>query len=134
MSPSRRYTKTHEWIAIEEGRMEGAVGITDFAQKEVTDVVFVELPKMGKKIPRGGEIAIIESVKAAFSIYAPAGGEVVAVNHSLDGDPGLLNRDPYGHGWICQIRVNDPSELESLMDDKTYEAFLADGGGVPGHG
>ncbi len=114
--------------------MEGAVGITDFAQKEVTDVVFVELPKMGKKIPRGGEIAIIESVKAAFSIYAPAGGEVVAVNHSLDGDPGLLNRDPYGHGWICQIRVNDPSELESLMDDKTYEAFLADGGGVPGHG
>lgn len=134
MSSSRLYTKTHEWIAFDEGRSEGAVGITDFAQKEVTDVVFVELPKIGKKAPRGGEIAIIESVKAAFSIYAPAGGEVVSVNNALDGDPGLLNRDPYGNGWICRMRVENLSELKDLMDEKAYEAFLADGGGLPGHG
>jgi glycine cleavage system H protein len=134
VSSSRLYTKTHEWIAFDEGRSEGAVGITDFAQKEVTDVVFVELPKIGKKAPRGGEIAIIESVKAAFSIYAPAGGEVVSVNNALDGDPGLLNRDPYGNGWICRMRVENLSELKDLMDEKAYEAFLADGGGLPGHG
>lgn len=134
MSSSRLYTKTHEWISVDEGRSEGTVGITDFAQKEVTDVVFVELPKIGKKAPRGGEVAIIESVKAAFSIYAPAGGEVVAVNNALDGDPGLLNRDPYGNGWICRMRVENLSEIKDLMDEKAYEAFLADGGGLPGHG
>ncbi len=134
MSPARRYTKTHEWLVQSENSEYWTVGISDFAQQEVTDVVFVELPKIGKQVPRGGEVAIIESVKAAFSIYAPIGGSVVGVNHALDSDPGLLNRDPYGQGWIFRIQPTDLSELEQLMDEHAYEQFLSEGGGHPAHG
>ncbi|MHB8422021.1 MAG: glycine cleavage system protein GcvH [Leptospirales bacterium] len=134
MGSARRYTKTHEWLAQSEDKESWNVGISDFAQQEVTDVVFVELPKVGRQVPRGGEAAIIESVKAAFSIYAPVSGTIAAVNHSLDGDPGLLNRDPYGEGWIFRIRPGDPAELDALMDDLAYEQFLSEGGGHPGHG
>jgi glycine cleavage system H protein len=105
------------------------VGITDFAQKEITDVVFVELPKLGKKVPQGGETAIIESVKAAFSIYAPMGGEIVAVNSAIEGDPALVNRDPYRAGWLFEIKVEVPSEWNGLLDDKGYQTLLASGTG-----
>lgn len=134
MLPARRYTQTHEWLVQSEDKESWNVGISDFAQQEVTDVVFVELPKIGRQVPRGGEAAIIESVKAAFSIYSPVSGTIVAVNHSLDGDPGLLNRDPYGEGWIFRVRPGDPAELDALMDERAYEKFLSEGGGHPGHG
>jgi glycine cleavage system H protein len=130
----KRYTQTHEWIGLNDDGTEGTVGITDFAQKEVTDVVFVELPKIGKKVPRGGETAIIESVKAAFSIYAPMGGEVIAGNQELDSNPALLNQDPLGRGWIFRLKLDNPGEYSSLMDEKAYNAYLSDGGGQPGHG
>ncbi len=134
MPPARRYTKTHEWLVQSESPEAWNVGISDFAQQEVTDVVFVELPKVGRQVPRGGEAAIIESVKAAFSIYSPVGGTILAVNHALDGDPGLLNRDPYGQGWIFRIQPSDLSELDQLMDEHAYEQFLSEGGGHPEHG
>ena len=134
MTEARRYTKTHEWIAPADAQGEWNVGITDFAQKEVTDVVFVELPKAGRSVPRGGEAAIIESVKAAFSIYAPVSGTIVAVNQDLDSDPGLLNRDPYGKGWIFRFKSVSPEEVHALMDEESYTRFLKDGGGHPEHG
>ena len=105
------------------------VGITDFAQKEITDVVFVELPKIGKKVEKGGEVAIIESVKAAFSIYAPLGGEVVSVNEKIESNPGLVNEDPYGEGWLFELKVVDPSQLETLPDEAAYQKLIVAGGG-----
>ncbi len=134
MTETRRYTRTHEWIAPANVQGEWNVGITDFAQKEVTDVVFVELPKVGRSVPRGGEAAIIESVKAAFSIYTPASGTIVAVNQDLESDPGLLNRDPYGRGWIFRFKATAPDEIGDLMDEGAYAKFLNDGGGHPEHG
>lgn len=129
MSSERRYTPTHEWIASagQEGRMK--VGITDFAQKEITDVVFVELPKIGKKVEKGGEVAIIESVKAAFSIYAPLGGEVVAVNEKIENAPGLVNEDPYGEGWLFELKVSDPQLFGTLPDEAAYQKLIVTGGG-----
>jgi glycine cleavage system H protein len=103
------------------------VGITEFAQKEITDVVFVELPKIGKKVPQGAEVAIIESVKAAFSIYAPMGGEVVAVNGSIESNPALVNADPYGAGWLFELRIDNAAEWDSLLDEKGYQALLSSG-------
>ncbi len=130
----KRYTPTHEWVELNQERSEGTVGITDFAQQEVTDVVFVELPKVGKSVPRGGEAAIIESVKAAFSIYAPMGGVIISVNQALDGNPGLLNQDPTGQGWIFRLKVTHPEEFSDLMDEKAYQSYLSEGGGQPAHG
>ncbi|MCL5954276.1 MAG: glycine cleavage system protein GcvH [Nitrospirae bacterium] len=129
MSSERRYTTTHEWISPvgPEGRMR--VGITDFAQKEITDVVFVELPKIGKKVETGGEVAIIESVKAAFSIYAPLGGEVVSVNEKIENNPGLVNDDPYGEGWLFELKVFDPAQLSTLPDEAAYQKLIVSGGG-----
>ena len=129
MSSERRYTATHEWISPvgPEGRMR--VGITDFAQKEITDVVFVELPKIGKKVETGGEVAIIESVKAAFSIYAPLGGEVVSVNEKIENNPGLVNDDPYGEGWLFELKVFDPAQLSTLPDEAAYQKLIVSGGG-----
>ncbi|EQD24736.1 MAG: Glycine cleavage H-protein [Leptospirillum sp. Group IV 'UBA BS'] len=129
MSSERRYTPTHEWIQSFGDPSLMRVGITDFAQKEITDVVFVELPKIGKKIPQGAEVAIIESVKAAFSIYAPMGGEVVKVNSAIESDPALVNADPYGEGWLFEVRVDDPVQWNTLLDEKGYQALLAFGTG-----
>jgi len=103
------------------------VGITDFAQKEITDVVFVELPKIGKKFPQGAEAAIIESVKAAFSIYAPMSGQIVSVNNEIEGDPALVNRDPYGAGWLFEISVDRSEEWKGLLDETGYQALLKSG-------
>ena len=119
---NRRFTKSHEWIRP-EGKM-AYVGISDHAQKEVTDVVYVEVPKPGKILKAGDEATTIESVKAAFSIYAPVSGTLVKANPELEKDPGLINRSPYDQGWIFAIEMSDPSEMERLMSEEQYQEFL----------
>ena len=114
-----RFAKTHEWIAPD-----GTVGISDHAQKEVTDVVFVELPSAGKAAEKEGELATIESVKAAFPIYAPVAGKVAAVNGKISKNPELVNKSPYGEGWLFKIAVSDPKDLKSLMTHDQYQEFL----------
>jgi glycine cleavage system H protein len=117
-----RYTDQHEWVRL-EGDV-AVIGISDYAQGQLGDVVFVELPAPGKKVSRGGEAAVVESVKAASEVYAPVSGEVVAVNKSLTADPGLVNRAPTGDGWFLKIRVSDRSEIDKLMDAKAYAKFV----------
>jgi glycine cleavage system H protein len=122
MDPTdRRYTRDHEWIWIHGDT--GTVGITDFAQRELGDIVFVELPERGRRVQKTDVLGIIESVKAVSEVYAPASGVVVEVNASLEGAPETLNRDPYGEGWLCQLRLSDPSELDGLMDAGAYAEF-----------
>ncbi len=118
----RRYAKTHEWIRV-EGNL-GYVGISDHAQKEVTDVVYVEVPKTGKSVKAGDEATTLESVKAAFSIYAPVSGTLTKANAALEADPGLINKSPYEQGWIFAIERSNPNELEALMTEEQYETFL----------
>ncbi|MGO9005884.1 MAG: glycine cleavage system protein GcvH [Beijerinckiaceae bacterium] len=117
-----RYTKEHEYIRIEGDR--GTVGITDYAQGQLGDVVFVELPEIGKVLAKGAEAAVVESVKAASEIYAPVGGEVVEVNGELQDTPNRVNEDPYGSGWFLKIKLANPAELASLMDEAAYNEFL----------
>lgn len=117
-----RYTKDHEYIRVEGDR--GVVGITDYAQGQLGDVVYVELPEIGKTLTRGGEAAVVESVKAASEVYAPVSGEVVAINVDLEGAPGAINEDPAGRGWFIEIAISDPSELEGLMTEVQYAEFL----------
>lgn len=117
-----RYTKDHEWIRVEG--MEAVVGITDYAQSQLGDVVFVELPPLGKKLKAHDELAVVESVKAASEVYAPAGGEVIAVNEALSGDPAAINRAAQSEGWFVKLKLSDPGELAKLMDEAAYQAFL----------
>ena len=117
-----RYTKDHEYIRVEDGV--GVIGITDYAQGQLGDVVYVELPRTGKMLAKGDEAAVVESVKAAAEVYAPVGGEVVGVNADLDGDPALVNRDPEGKAWFLKIRIADKSEIGALMDAAAYKSFL----------
>jgi glycine cleavage system H protein len=116
-----RYRESHEWIDPQTG----AVGISDHAQHELTDVVFVELPKVGTKVVTGQQIAVVESVKAASDIYAPVSGEIIAINEALTNDPALLNTDPHVAGWIFKMKLTEPSELEALMDAAAYRAHIA---------
>jgi glycine cleavage system H protein len=117
-----RYTKDHEYIRV-DGDI-GTVGITNHAQSQLGDVVFVDLPSVGKKIAKGGEAAVVESVKAASEVYAPASGEIVAVNSALADAPGMVNEDSMEKGWFVKIKLSDPKELDALMDGPAYEAFL----------
>jgi glycine cleavage system H protein len=117
-----RYTKDHEYIRIEGDT--GVVGITDYAQQQLGDVVYVELPSVGKSVNKGDEAAVVESVKAASEVYAPVSGEVVAVNNELEGSPGTINEDASGRGWFMKIRLTDPSELDALMTEDQYQDFL----------
>ncbi len=117
-----RYTKDHEYIRIEGDT--GIVGITDFAQGQLGDVVFVELPSLGKTVAKGGEAAVVESVKAASEVYAPVSGEVVAVNNALEGAPGTVNEDPSGKGWFLKLKLSDAAELEGLMSEAEYQNYL----------
>ena len=117
-----RYTKDHEYIRVEGDT--GIVGITDYAQEQLGDVVFVELPEVGKTVAKGSEAAVVESVKAASEIYAPVSGEVVAVNSELEGAPGTVNEDPSGKGWFLKLKLEDPAELEELMTEQQYQEFL----------
>ena len=121
-----RYTKDHEWIHA-EGSV-ATIGITDYAQHELGDVVFVELPKPGAKLQAGKSFGTIESVKAVSEIYAPASGEVVEANVALNETPEKINSDPHGVAWLAKIRLADPAELNGLMDAAAYEAFIADKG------
>jgi glycine cleavage system H protein len=115
------YTEEHEWIRIEGDT--ATVGITDFAQGQLGDVVFVELPDAGRQVSKGGEAAVVESVKAASDVYAPVSGEVTEANQALSDDPSLVNTDPEGEGWFFRLRLSDASELDGLMDAEAYKAF-----------
>jgi glycine cleavage system H protein len=118
------YTKEHEWVRVEGDS--GTVGITDFAQGQLGDIVFVEVPEAGRQVDKGGEAAVVESVKAASDVYAPVSGEVIEGNSALADEPSLVNTDPEGEGWFFKLRLSDPSEVEGLMDAEGYRAFCAD--------
>ncbi|MGB6221113.1 glycine cleavage system protein GcvH [Haloferula sp.] len=117
-----RYASSHEWVRFEDGI--ATIGISDHAQEELTDVVFVELPEVGRQVDAGDPTAVVESVKAASDIYSPIAGEVVEVNETVEADPALVNTDPYGSGWIFKIQVKDESQLEKLMDAAAYSAMI----------
>lgn len=117
-----KFTKEHEWIRVDG--QEGTVGITDYAQSQLGDVVFVELPAPGRKVERGGEAAVVESVKAASEVYAPVSGEVIAVNQALADQPGLVNADAMGEGWFFKLRLADPGEVDRLLDAAAYQAYV----------
>ncbi len=119
-----RYTKEHEWIKL-EGAM-GTVGITDYAQHELGDVVFVELPKIGAKIAAGQSFGTVESVKAVSEIYSPVSGEVAEINTVLGNEPEKINQDPHGAAWLIKIKLANPSEVNSLMDAAAYQAYIAE--------
>ena len=118
-----RYTKEHEYIRV-EGET-GVVGITDYAQSQLGDVVFVELPIIGRSLAKGDEAAVVESVKAASEIYAPVSGEVAAINTDLEGTPAAVNEDAAGRGWFFKMKLKDPAELDSLMSEAEYADFVA---------
>lgn len=117
-----RYNASHEWVRLEGDVV--TVGITDHAQEELTDVVFVELPPVGKEVDAEDPIAVVESVKAASDIYAPISGEVVEANDEVEGDPALVNTDPYGSGWIFKLKVKDPAQVEAMLDAEGYRALF----------
>jgi glycine cleavage system H protein len=116
------YTKDHEWIKVEGKK--ATVGITDFAQKQLGDVVYVELPEVGKKLEFHQSIGVIESVKAVSDIYSPVSGEVIELNEKLDDSPELVNQDPHGKGWIIRVKIKDEAELQKLMSADEYEKFI----------
>lgn len=113
-----KYLESDEWVRVEDGV--AVVGITDFAQKELKDIVGVELPNTGENVSKGDTIATIESIKATAEVYAPVSGTIVEVNENLIDQPELINEDPYGEGWIVKIKMSNPSELETLLDYKSY--------------
>jgi len=118
-----KFTKDHEYIRLDGSA--GTVGITSYAQEQLGDIVFVELPMVGKKVKKGDEVAVVESVKAASEIYAPVSGTVTSVNEALTEDPGLVNQDPTGMGWMFTIDLDTPAELDGLLDDAAYAAHTA---------
>jgi glycine cleavage system H protein len=117
-----RFSKDHEYIIV-DGDV-GTVGISEHAQAQLGDVVFVELPSVGDKVAKGAQAAVVESVKAASEVFSPVSGEIVAVNGDLEGEPSLINEDALGKGWIAKIRLSDPAELSELMDEAAYQDFL----------
>jgi glycine cleavage system H protein len=121
-----RYTKDHEWISVEGGV--GTVGITDYAQHELGDVVFVELPKPGARVESGKSFGTVESVKAVSEIYAPVTGEVIESNGALANEPEKINKDPHGGAWLIKVKLADPSQVNGLMDAAAYQSFIAEKG------
>jgi len=117
------YTKEHEWVRVDGDT--ATVGITDFAQGQLGDIVFVEVPEAGRQVEQGGEAAVVESVKAASDVYAPVSGEVIEGNAALGDEPSLVNSDPEGEGWFFKLRLAEPSQVEALMDADAYKAFCA---------
>jgi glycine cleavage system H protein len=116
-----RYTKEHEWVRVDGGL--ATIGITDYAAEQLGDIVFVELPEPGRKITQFSAVGVIESVKAVSDLFAPLGGEVVESNAELAGSPELLNSDPFGAGWMLRINVDDPAQIDTLLDAAAYEAL-----------
>lgn len=117
-----RYTKEHEWIRLDGGV--ATIGITDYAQQQLGDVVYVELPAIGKNVAKGGEMAVVESVKAASEVYAPVAGEIVAVNDALTATPALVNSSPAGDGWFTRLKPDNVKDLGELMDEGAYKKFI----------
>jgi glycine cleavage system H protein len=113
------YAKTHEWVSLEDGVV--TVGITDFAQSQLSDLTFVELPEVGTSFEGGDEAAVVESVKAAADVYAPVSGEVIEVNMALEDNPELINNDAFGKGWLFKLKVTDESEVDDMLDADSYE-------------
>jgi glycine cleavage system H protein len=119
----RRYSREHEW-AIDNGDGTVTLGITDHAQELLTDIVFVELPEIGKHVKQMETVAVVESVKSVSDVYSPVTGEVIDANQKLEQNPELINQDPYGKGWIAKLRMEQPAELQALLDASGYEAFI----------
>lgn len=117
-----RFSKEHEWLSASNGV--ATIGISDYAQKQLGDVVYVELPAIGKEISQGEQGAVVESVKAASEIYAPVGGEVIEVNEGLEDDPSLVNSDPIGEGWFFKLKIKNESELDVLMNEDAYLVYI----------
>ena len=120
---SRYFTEDHEWVDV-DGDI-GTVGISEYAQSQLGDIVFVEVPDEGKELTKGDEAAVVESVKAASDVYSPVSGEVIEGNAALVDTPGLVNEEPEGDGWFYKLTLSDPDELDSLMDEVAYAAFVA---------
>ena len=118
-----RYSKTHEWVMVEGG--EAVIGISDYAQDKLSDVVFVEVPEVGKELKAGTACMVIESVKAAEEVFAPVSGSVVARNEALEKSPELVNTDPFGRGWLVRVKLASPGEVAALMDAAAYTSYLA---------
>ena len=114
-----KYTKTHEWVKLTGNKAK--IGITNHAQEELTDIVFVELPAVGKEIKKGEELCVVESVKSVSEVYAPISGKVIAVNTKLDDSPEIINTSPYDEGWLVELEVKDKTEINALLDAVTYE-------------
>jgi glycine cleavage system H protein len=119
-----RFTKDHEWVRL-DGDL-AVVGITDFAQSQLGDVVYVELPEVGRRLEQGKPAAVVESVKAASDVFAPVSGEVAEVNDALAADPAQVNADPMGAGWFLKLRLADPAELDALMEEEAYTRLVAE--------
>jgi glycine cleavage system H protein len=117
-----RFTRDHEWVRL-DGDL-AVIGITDYAQSQLGDVVYVELPEPGHRVEQGKEAAVVESVKAASEVYAPVSGEVAEVNDALAADPAKVNADPLGEGWFIKLRLDDPKQLDGLMDEAAYQRFV----------
>jgi len=117
-----RFTKDHEWVRL-DGDL-AVVGITDYAQSQLGDVVYVELPEIGRRVEQGKEAAVVESVKAASEVYAPVSGEVAEVNEALAADPAMVNADAMGDGWFLKVRLDDPKQLDGLMDEAAYKRLV----------
>ncbi len=118
-----KYVETHEWVRMKSPQV-AVVGVTDHAQQELLDVVFVELPQVGRKVKKGEACVVVESVKAASDVYFPVSGEVVSVNSELAKNPALVNTDPYGKGWMFEVKLNDLSELQTLMSAEQYKQMI----------
>jgi glycine cleavage system H protein len=119
-----RYAKSHEYVHVDPTGDIGTIGITDYAQKELGDVVFVELPKVGAQLEQNEELGSIESVKAVSELFAPVSGEVVEVNERLTAQPELVNTDPYGDGWMVRVKLSNPDEVDDLMNAEDYEEYI----------
>jgi glycine cleavage system H protein len=121
--PGLKYSKEHEWVAAEEAV--AIIGITDHAQEQLGEIVYIELPAVGEKVSKDDPFGVVESVKAVSDIYAPVSGTVLEVNEDLAESPEVVNEDPYGDGWLVKVRVSDPDDLDDLMDNDEYERMIA---------
>lgn len=119
-----KFTESHEWIEINSAANIGTIGVTKYAQKELGEIVYVELPEVGKNVKAGNEAAVLESTKAAADVYAPVSGTIVEVNSRLKDQPELVNKSPEGEGWIFKIKLTNPKELDTLLNSETYQKML----------
>jgi glycine cleavage system H protein len=121
----RKYSKDHEWV-LDAGDQTVTLGITDHAQELLTDIVYVELPELGKRVKPGDPIAVVESVKSVSDVFSPVSGEIIDINGKLETNPELINQEAFGKGWIARLKLDDPAELDGLMDAAAYEAMVAE--------